>query len=109
MFTYLTDQLRTGDIAVDGPSVAAQRGHAEAVVLGAPADESVGCQGQAPHLFILLLMVAADGALTGIREGAAQRLQILALVQLPGDPASVRLVGEVAGGVQGAGTTPRTP
>src|SRR5208282_1061270 len=33
-----------------------------------------------------------------VREGAAQRVQVLALVQLPGDPAPVRLVGEVAGG-----------
>lgn len=44
----------------------------EAVVFGGPGDDGVGGQGQAPHLFGLLLMVpAADGTFASVDEGSA--------------------------------------
>ncbi len=42
----------------------------------------------------------------GIREGPAQRLQVLALVQLPGDASPAHLVGQVPGRVDGAAQRP---
>ncbi|MGH3192539.1 MAG: hypothetical protein ACRDOL_35890, partial [Streptosporangiaceae bacterium] len=53
-----------------------------------------------PHLLGLLLVVAApQRALAGVSQAAAQRVQVLALVQLPGDPPPVGLIGQVPGGV----------
>jgi hypothetical protein len=61
-------------------------GDGEAVVLGGPGDDRVGGQGQAPHLLGLLLVVPApDGTLAGVGESAAEGVQVLALVELPGD------------------------
>jgi hypothetical protein len=48
------------------------------------------------------VLTAVQRALPGVGQAAAQRVQVLALVQLPGDPPPVGLVGQVPGGVDGA-------
>ena len=47
-------------------------------------------------------MGADDGALLGVVQVAAERVEALALVELPGDLPAVDRVGQVAGGVDGA-------
>jgi len=95
------------DLVVDAPAGAAQGGDGEAVVLGGPNDDRVGGEGQAPHLLGLLLVVPApDGTLAGVGESAAEGVQVLALVELPGDAPPVRLVGQIPGGVDGTAQCP---
>src|SRR5690349_8640781 len=48
------------------------------------------------------MVASAQRALAGVGEAAAQRVQVLALVELAGDPPPVGLVCEGAGGVDGA-------
>jgi hypothetical protein len=60
----------------------------------------LGQHGEAPGLFGLVgQQRLADGALLGVVEVAAQRVQALALVQLPGDLPAVRGVRQVLRGV----------
>jgi hypothetical protein len=94
-------------LVVDVAAGAAQGGHTEAVVLDRPAHDGVGGRREAPHLLGLLLVVApAQRALAGVGQRTAQGVQVLTLVELPDDPAPIRLVREVAGGVQGAPQRP---
>ena len=48
------------------------------------------------------MVPAAQRALAGVGQAAAQRVQVLALVELPGDPPPVGLIGQVPGGLDGA-------
>src|SRR6266566_5951104 len=92
------------DGVVDVAAGAAQRGDGQAVVLGGPGHHRVGREGQAPHLLGLLLVArAADRAFPGVGEHPLEGVDVLALVELPADPAPVGFVHEVAGGyVDGA-------
>jgi hypothetical protein len=91
------------DLVVDAASLLPQGADGQAVVLRRPADDRVGRQREAPHLLGLLLVVApAQRALTGVGEAAAQGVQVLALVQLPGDASPIGFVRQIAGGVDRA-------
>jgi hypothetical protein len=69
-------------------------GDGAAVVLADPGDDRVGGDGQAPCLLGLLLgVVVSYRAFAGVEQVPAQRVDVLALVQLAGDFASVGLVG----------------
>src|SRR5260370_661888 len=71
----------------------AQLLHGELVVLGGPGDHRVGQHGQAPRLLGLAGQVRlGDGALAGVAQVPAQRVQGFALVQLAGDLPPVRRV-----------------
>ncbi len=99
--------MRGGDVrehlVVDASASRAHRVDRESVVLGCPGHHGVGDQGQAPRLLGLGFEVAgADGALMGVEQVPLQRVQRLALVELPGDLAPVRRVGQVAGRVDRA-------
>lgn len=95
------------DFVVDPPARSPEGGDGEAVGLGGPGDDRVGRPREAPHLLGLLLVVPAHyRSLTDVREGAAQGVQVLALVELPGEAPPVRLVGQVPGGVD---RTPQRP
>jgi len=90
-------------LLVDPTAGVAQRGDGQAVVLRHPAHDGVGGQGQTPHLFgLLLVMAPPQRALVGVGQRAAQRVQVLALVQLPPDASPIRFVGQVVNGVEGA-------
>jgi hypothetical protein len=95
------------DRVVDVAPGAARRGDGQPVVFRGPGHDRVGRDGQAPQLLGLLLVVpAAERSLVRVREGPLERVQVLALVQLPADPSPVCLVREVAGCVHG---TPQRP
>jgi hypothetical protein len=47
-----------------------------------------------------------DGTLAGVGESAAEGVQVLALVELPGDAPPVGLVGQIPGGVDGTAQCP---
>lgn len=107
----LRDGLRSGDIFVPGsrryanPStylytpgqwMPRQAEYCRLVVLGYPGDYRVGQHGQAPRLLGLAgQQRLADGALLGIMQVAAQRVQAIALVELPGDLAALGRIGQV--------------
>jgi hypothetical protein len=62
---------------------------------------------RAPRLLGLRFDVAGpNGPLVGVEQVTLERVQGLALVELPGDLAAVGGVGEVAGGVDGAPQRP---
>lgn len=64
---------------------------------------------QAPRLLVLLLGLApGDLAPAGVVELAAQGVEGVALVELPGDLAQVALVRQVFGRVDGRRTAPYT-
>jgi hypothetical protein len=64
---------------------------------GSATGGSAGGHRQAPHLLGLLLVVRApDRTLAGVGEFPAQAVQVLALVELPGDAPPARLAGQVA-------------
>ncbi len=74
------------DLAVDRSAAAAQRRDGQPEVLGGPGDDRVGGQRQAPHLLGLLLVAAPpQRPFAGVGQLAAQRVQVLALVELAGD------------------------
>lgn len=78
----------------------AHRLHRQAVILGRPGHHRVRHEGQAPRLLGLLLQMAgAHHALVRIQEVPLQSVQRVALVELPGDLAPIRRVGQVAGSV----------
>ena len=78
----------------DDHAPGAHFGDGAAVVLADPGDDRVGGDGQAPCLLGLLLgVVVSYRAFAGVEQVPAQRVEVLALVQLAGDFASVRLVG----------------
>jgi hypothetical protein len=81
-------------------ALVAQLPHGHLVVLGRPGDDRVGQHGQAPGLLALVGQVRlADGALLGVVQVTAERVQRLALVQLTGDLPPLRRIRQVLGGV----------
>lgn len=70
------------------------------VVLGRPRYDRIGQHRQAPCLLGLVGQVrGGDGALLGVVQVTAQRVQALAFVQLPPDPPAIRGIRQILRGV----------
>jgi len=82
---------------IDVTPLPAQSRDGEAVILRRSRDHRVRGDRQAPHLLsLLLVMPTAERSLAGEGQGAAQRVQVLALIQMAPDPPPVCLVCQVA-------------
>lgn len=80
----------------DRGTLVSQRVEGVAEVGGVPQDGGVGDECEAQGLVDLIVELAApDVALVGEEQGATQRVQALALVELPPDPPAEFFIGDV--------------